>query len=177
MHRDCRSTEVDPSPRKSRWPNGTGHPRRALPGHRDPARPLHLVVLLAAAALLGGCAATAPVVYVKPGASPAQMARVERDTADCRRLAMASVGLNGRSAAALARDSGKGGAVGFVGTAVGAVVANSKDALNRAKAGAAAGATGVATKVLLEWNEPDKVHQGYVDRCMEDRGHDVLGWR
>ena len=30
---------------------------------------------------------------------------------------------------------------------------------------------------MLEWNEGDKVYQKYVENCLEDRGHEVLGWR
>jgi hypothetical protein len=42
---------------------------------------------------------------------------------------------------------------------------------------ASAGARGVAAKTLLEWNDPDKVFQEYVERCLDERGHEVLGWR
>jgi hypothetical protein len=132
------------------------------------------VALLAGVLLLGACATSAPVVY--PGAG-ANVAQVERDTEQCRRQATAAVGVNGRSAPATARDAGQAATVGFVAAAVGSLVAGSKEAWQRARGAAAGGATGMATKALLEWNEPDEVHQEYVERCMKRRGHDVLGWR
>jgi hypothetical protein len=42
---------------------------------------------------------------------------------------------------------------------------------------AAGGAAGVATKAALDRNMPDEVHEKHVERCMKDRGHEVLGWR
>jgi hypothetical protein len=132
------------------------------------------LAILSAALVLGACATSAPVVYPQASAAPA---RVALDTEQCRRQATEAVGLNGRDAGTLARDAGKAGTVGFVAGAVGSLVAGSKDAWNKARGAAAGGASGIATKVLLEWNEPDKVHQEFVERCMKRRGHDVLGWR
>jgi hypothetical protein len=31
--------------------------------------------------------------------------------------------------------------------------------------------------VLLTWNEPDRVHREFVDRCPHERGHTVIGRR
>jgi hypothetical protein len=132
------------------------------------------LAILSAALALGACATSAPVVYPKANAAPA---RVAADTEQCRRQATEAVGLNGRNAGSLAGDAGKAGAVAFAAAAVGGLVASSKDVWQRARGAAAGGATGIATKVLLDWNEPDKVHQEYVERCMKQRGHDVLGWR
>jgi hypothetical protein len=146
----------------------------------DPTRRLHRcpagqrLAMLASVLLLGACATTAPVVYPSAGADAA---RVARDTEQCRSQAAKAVGLNGRTAPGTARDAGQAATIGFAAAAVGSLVAGSKDAWQRARGAAAGGATGMATKVLLEWNEPDEVHQEYVERCMKRRGHDVLGWR
>ena len=127
--------------------------------------------------MLAGCATPQPVVYQKPQSGAAKSARVDKDVQDCRRLADTAVGLNSRSASSAAQSSARAGVIGFAATAAGALVAAGKDTWQRARAGAAAGATGIAAKTLLEWNDPDGVYQKYVERCMEDRGHDVLGWR
>ena len=140
-------------------------------------RLLRCGVALAAVTLLGGCATSQPVVYAKESAAAAKSERVSRDIAACRDRAETAVGLNGRNATQVAGASGRAGLIGFVGTAVGSVVAGSKDAWARARAGAAGGAAGIATKTLLEWNDPDDVYQEYVERCLAERGHDVLGWR
>jgi hypothetical protein len=36
---------------------------------------------------------------------------------------------------------------------------------------------GTLTAVALNWNEPDGVYRSYVDLCLKERGHKVLGWR
>jgi outer membrane lipoprotein SlyB len=141
------------------------------------ARRCGLAVSAATALVLAGCATPQPVVYQKTAASAAQQQRLAKDTQDCRRRAEAAVGLNARRADAAAQSAAKTGAIAFAATAVGGLVNASKDVWQRARVGAAGGATGAAVKTVLEWNDPDDVHQEYVERCMSERGHDVLGWR
>lgn len=136
-----------------------------------------LAISWVAAVVLAGCATPQPVVYQKGAANAIEQQRIAKDTHDCRRRAEAAVGLNARRAAAGTQVAAKTGAVAFAATAVAGLVGTSKDAWQRARAGAAGGATGAAVKVLLEWNDPDKVHEKYVERCMRERGHEVLGWR
>jgi outer membrane lipoprotein SlyB len=142
-----------------------------------PARRCVLALSATAALVLAGCATPQPVVYQKAATGAAQQQRVTKDTQECRRRAEAAVGLNARRADAAAQNAAKTGAIAFAATAVGSLVNASKDAWQRARVGAAGGATGAAVKTVLEWNDPDDVHQEYVERCMEERGHDVLGWR
>jgi hypothetical protein len=125
---------------------------------------------------LSGCASTAPVVYHDgPQVSNAQ--RIERDTESCRRLADNAVGLNDRRSGRLAESAAKGGVIGFAATAAAAMVAGAGDVWQTALAGATGGAAGVTAKTLLDWNQPDEAYRGYVERCLEKRGHHVVGWR
>lgn len=143
------------------------------------ARP-HRTGRLAIAALalaLSACANTAPVLYAKKTDGVALDPRARQDIADCSRLADARVGRNGLNGEKVARQAGAAGAVGFAATAVGSLVGGARQAWERARVAAAGGATGMAAKLLLEWNEGDDVYQGYVERCLASRGHDVLGWR
>jgi outer membrane lipoprotein SlyB len=117
------------------------------------------------------------VVYQKAAIGVDQQQRVAKDIDACRQRAEASVGLNARRADSAGRSAARTGAVAFASTAVAGLVSTSKDVWQRARAGAAAGATGAAVKTLLEWNDADDVNREYVERCMEERGHDVLGWR
>ena len=132
---------------------------------------------IGAVSFLTACATTQPVVYQKPNASAAAQQRAAADSLACRQQAEAAVGVNGRRASAVARSAGRTGAIGWASTAVAGLVGASQDVWKRARVGAAAGATGAVTKTLLEWNDPDDVHREYVERCMGERGHDVLGWR
>ena len=143
--------------------------------HVRPRWALRAALLWACAA--AGCATTSPVVYQTSKPTASQSQRLAKDVQACEQRASSAVGVNGRNATQAAQSSARVGAIGFAATAVGALVNSSRDAWQRARAGAAGGAAGVATKTLLEWNDPDKVYQEYVERCLDDRGHDVLGWR
>ena len=134
--------------------------------------------LVLASAALAGCATTlTPAVYQKNPRNGVPSQRLAKDIEQCRARAQQVVGLNGRTARSAAQDSGRTGVVGFAATAAAAIANASDDAMRRARAAAAAGITGVAVSTALEWNDPDGVHLEYVERCLEGRGHDVLGWR
>lgn len=135
------------------------------------------LALAALALALSACASTAPVLYSKKSDPLVLDERARKDIADCSRLADDRVGRNGLNGQKVARQAGAAGAVGFAATAVGSLVGGAREAWERARVAAAGGATGMATKLLLEWNEGDEVFQGYVERCLASRGHDVLGWR
>jgi hypothetical protein len=140
--------------------------------------PCRLAAAAALAVLLTGCASvTAPVVYVPPQAKPNTSERIATDLADCRRRAEAAVGVNGFSApestTQLARQSGKS----FVAEAASRLMFDAQSAWGRARGAAVGTAAGGLTSVALNWNEPDTVHRKYVDLCMKDQGHTVLGWR
>ncbi len=132
---------------------------------------------LLVAALLTGCATSNPVVYQRPGVDTATANRVAADTAQCRQQAEKAVGLNGRDGAGMARDSAQVAATGFVAATAASLAAGSRDVWQRARGAAAGGFAGMFTKAVMERNLPDDVHQEYVERCMKDRGHHVLGWR
>ncbi len=155
------------------------------PARAATVRRCHAVAALLVVAGLAGCASTQPVIYSKSSDSIALNDRTRADLAACSRLADERVGRNSMNAQPAAgggtqtvvQKVGATGAIAFVATAVGSVVGNSKNAWERARGAAAGGAAGMATKLLLEWNEGDKVYQRYVENCLEDRGHEVLGWR
>jgi hypothetical protein len=147
------------------------------PIHRGWRVALLLVLTLG----LTACASTQPVIYSKKTDSIALNERTQRDLSECSRQADQRVGRNGmkspQGTQKVAQKVGSTGAIAFVGTAVGSVVSNSRGAWERARGAAAGGAAGMATKLLLEWNEGDEVFQKYVEHCLESRGHEVLGWR
>lgn len=138
-------------------------------------RPAAVVVL---AALLTGCASlSAPVVYVPPKAPPAASDRIAADLADCRKRAEAAVGVNGVRAPALGTQLARKGTESFVKEAADRLMFSARSAWGRARGAAVGSVAGGLTGVALNWNEPDAVHRKYVDLCMKDQGHTVLGWR
>ncbi len=130
---------------------------------------------------LTACASTQPVIYSKKTDSIVLNERTRRDLGECSRRADVRVGRNGmkgtQGTKKVAQELGSTSAIAFVAAAAGSVVSHSKNAWERARGAAAGGAAGMATKLLLEWNEGDEVYQKYVENCLEDRGHEVLGWR
>ncbi len=146
-----------------------------------------LTAALALAALLTGCASTTqPVLYPTPvkadaGAEPKKQAerhaRVDGDMAQCRAAADEAVGLQRRSPQAGATQVARRGAVEFVDKAVESLVANARNGWERARGAGAGAMAGSVTAVLLNWNEPDGVYRSYVEQCLRERGHRVLGWR
>lgn len=141
----------------------------------------HMAAVVALALGLTACASTQPVIYSKKNDSIVPNERVQLDLRQCANLADERVGRNSIKGAgraqAVAQKVGSTGAIAFVATAVGSAVSRSKDVWQRARGAAAAGVAGMATKLLLESNEGDEVYQRYVEKCLEARGHDVLGWR
>jgi hypothetical protein len=143
---------------------------------RNRLSPLH-VALIAGALALAGCATTQPVVMNAGNSKPTASRQAEQAITACREAADRDVGRNGLQPSKVGKKVGKTAAVEFTDAAADTAIRKGNDVLRRATGAAAGGVAGVATKLLFEWNEPDKVHQKYVELCLEKRGHRVLGWR
>jgi outer membrane lipoprotein SlyB len=129
-----------------------------------------LVVL--ASTLLIGCA-TRPIVYPTEELRRSGAGAVREDTTACLAEAEAYVE-DGRVPEAAKRTAGGAVVGGAVGGAVGAV----RGSVGRgAAAGAAGGAAGTLAHTLWNWRDPDPVVKRYVERCLAERGYDVIGWR
>ena len=134
---------------------------------------------------LAGCASTGPgsgearpVLY--PNATlnrvgPAQ-GRLEADA--CMARAQAA-GLSPTQASGEAgRRAGEGAAVGGVASAVGALITGrgGPGALRAGAAGAAIGGSAGAVSGSFHGDRPNGVYRSFVQRCLGDRGFDVIGW-
>lgn len=130
-----------------------------------------LLTALAVVALVSGCT-TRPVVVANEQRPPAGGAAPQADIDAC--LAEAKQAVESGRATEVAQNTAEGAAVGgAVGAATGAVLGQGRGA----GAGAAGGAAGAFVRSMLRWREPDPVEKGYVNRCLRQRGYDVLGWR
>ncbi|PYM90569.1 MAG: cell envelope biogenesis protein OmpA [Candidatus Rokuibacteriota bacterium] len=139
-------------------------------------RPVRLTALAVVAGLaLGACARTqSPVLY--PNAKLQEMGKeqADQDIEACRKLADDWV----QSTAG--KDIAKGAAVGGAGgAAVGAVAGavSGRGAGTGAAVGAATGATAGAVHGAAKQTEPSPVYKQYVNRCLKERGYEVLGWQ
>lgn len=134
------------------------------------------VCLVAALALtLAGCArAQKPVLYPNVHLEDVGREQAERDIEACRARADEYV------QSTTAKDVGKGAAVGAAGgAAVGAVggAVSGRGAGTGAAVGAATGATAGAVRGAVKQTAPSPVYKQFVNRCLREKGYDVLGWQ
>ena len=140
---------------------------------------LHCNVLMAAAAgalLLGvaGCATQRHVLYPNAKYNQAGTEAAQRDIDDCIRMAE-SHGVTHSSGEKVARRGAEGAVIGgAAGAGAGAVRGNVGE---RAAAGAAAGAAGAAAHGAIHSGEPGQVYKGFVQRCLREKGYEVIGWK
>lgn len=143
-----------------------------MPRSRLRRRAPALVVLCA---LPLACAAR-PVVYSRLPGGPVEQAQLERDVDECRALARRHAGEGRAVAREAARSTVTGGAVGAATGAVAGAIWGS--AGRGAATGAAVGATsGLLGTLLRRAPGEDPVERRYVERCLTERGYDVIGWR
>ncbi len=137
------------------------------------ARLQSLCALMLFALALAACT-TRPVLYPNARGGSAGDPAAQAAIDECLALAKRDVG-SGANAGELAERTAQGGVVGGVtGGAVGAVVGS----VGRgAAAGAAGGAAHGLVRGLFEVRRPDSVARAYVERCLRERGYDILGWR
>ncbi len=132
--------------------------------------------LVAGVFLMSGaaCAAKRPVLYPNAQLEAVGAAAAQQDIDDCLRKAAAG-GYTSHAGGTVAGSTGVGAAAGgAVGAAMGAVV-------GRAGAGAAMGAAGGGTggliRGLFRSRDPDPMQQQFVNKCLQEKGYEVIGWQ
>lgn len=133
--------------------------------------------LLAVILLGAACAhSQSPVLYPNAKLKEAGKDQAEAEISACRSLADDYTS----SSAAKAKEIGKDTAVGGVGgAAVGAVggAVSGGGAGRGAAIGAAVGATAGAVTGTAKSVGPSQVYKNFVDRCLRERGYEVIGWQ
>jgi hypothetical protein len=140
-----------------------------------------MLILFALSSAAAACSPPRrPVLYPNAQVQRVGDAAAARDVEECMRLAEDyTSGRGGGSQVAkdAAKDSAVGAATGAaVGAAGGAIYGN-------AGRGAAAGAAGGATAGLLSRlfrggsAQPDPVYANFVNRCLQERGYEPIGWK
>jgi hypothetical protein len=145
--------------------------------------PRALIAAAALVATVAGCARIQkPVLYPNARLREVGPARAERDIEECRHLAAQHVrGTAGRD---IGREAAVGGVTaGAAGAAGGAVHGAMSGrgagpgAAIGAATGAAAGAAAGAVRGAVRQTEPSPVYKSFVNRCLKERGYDVVGWQ
>ena len=134
----------------------------------------HWIILFVGLSVTG-CSSPAPVLYPNAHLTRVGQATANRDIADCKAMAE-SYGASARkgSTAKVAKSTAIGGGAGAaMGAAGGAVVGS---AGRGAGVGAATGATGGLLRGLFKSGQTSRVHIKFVNKCLRDRGYEVIGW-
>jgi len=96
------------------------------------------------------------------------------DIDECMRLA-AEHGADSNSAGKVAKKTAAGAAFGAAtGAAVGAVLGH---AGRGAATGAAGGGAGGLIRGLFSSRDPDPIFRGFVEKCLQEKGYEKVGWR
>lgn len=129
----------------------------------------------AALIVLSGCATQRPVLYPNAKYNRVGPEVAQRDIDDCIRMAESHGISPGSGGEKVARRGAEGAVIGgAAGAGAGAVRGN----VGRgAGVGAAAGAAGAAAHGAVHSGEPGQVYKGFVQRCLREKGYDVIGWK
>jgi hypothetical protein len=131
--------------------------------------------VLAALLLIAGCAAPEPVLYPNDHLAYVGRDAAEEDIDDCQDMAESAGANKGEGSGEQAAGGAVvGGAVGGAAGAAGGAVVGS--AGRGAAVGAAAGAAGGLVRGLFKGPKPSSAYRNFVNRCLYDRGYEVVGW-
>ncbi|MFO0707739.1 MAG: glycine zipper family protein [Nitrospira sp.] len=135
----------------------------------------HTSAVFLGAMMLWGCTAPKPILYPNTYFRQVGEAAAERDIEECSALAKdagatPSQGKSGQ----VAGSTTAGGAIGSAAGAVGGAVVGHPG--RGAMVGAASGATGGFLRGLFRKSQPSSAYKQFVNRCLQDRGYEPVGW-
>ena len=141
-------------------------------------------VFLLALTGLAGCAATGPnspsarpVLYPNATLNRVGAAQGQVEVYGCISRAMAAGLTPDEKTNAVARRAGEGAATAGVASAVGALLTGrSSDVLRSGAIGAAVGGSAGAVSGAFHNDRPNGTYRQFVQRCLSERGFDVIGW-
>jgi uncharacterized protein YcfJ len=138
-------------------------------------RTVTLFITAMLAAGISGCASTPePKLYPNNHLKQVGSRAALRDISECKQLALTS-GVNEHKDGEVGRKAAGGAAIGgATGGAYGLVRGN---AAKRGLGGAAAGAAAGTVHGTMQSSETSPVFKNFVNRCLRNRGYDVIGWQ
>jgi outer membrane lipoprotein SlyB len=138
-----------------------------------------VLVLLAGCASNGAASASArPVLYPNATLNRVGDAQGRMEANACMSRAQAS-GLNPmQNTHEVGRRAGEGAAVAGVASAVGALITGrgSEGVFRAGAAGAAVGGSAGAVSGAFHNDRPNSVYRNFVQRCLGEKGFEVIGW-
>ena len=132
-----------------------------------------VLAVVVAAALCAACASPRPKFYPNEHYARVGDGHAQKDADEC--LAKAKAYIKEHPVEHAAKRAGWGAAVGAaMGAVVGLILGDFRGAI---ESGAAAGGVGGAAQGAAEGVRPDDLVRAYTDRCLDEKGYSVLGWR
>ena len=124
---------------------------------------------------LGGCSSAAkrPVFYPNSHIKQVGQAQAQRDTDECMALAD-SYGVSRTKDGEVGSKATAGALIGGVGAGAWGIVRG--DAAERALADAVAGGATGGVKGGIDSTRISPTFQRFVQRCLKERGYEVIGW-
>jgi hypothetical protein len=139
-------------------------------------RIIRLPLFLACTALAAGCASNArPVLYPNAHLKEVGDPRAQQDIAECTTLAENS-GAEAHDASRAARPAAQGAAVGAAVGGVGQAI-RGHSIVGGALAGGAIGGAAGGVRGAFKAGEVSPIHRNFVQRCLHERGYEVIGWK
>ena len=131
---------------------------------------------------LAGCASTGagssrPVLYPNAAYNRVGDVQAQNEVAACQSRASVA-GLRAEQGSQVAQRAGESAAVAGVASAVGALVfgRGTEGVLRSGVGGAAIGGAAGATQAAVRGGQPSSVYRSFVQRCLSEKGFDVIGW-
>ncbi|MEK7230701.1 MAG: hypothetical protein AAB115_01640 [Pseudomonadota bacterium] len=137
-------------------------------------RAMKMAIMLIVAGMIAGCATTQrPVLYPNAHLKRVGDATAQRDIDDCLRMAESS-GV-AKSDNKVLKRGGEGAAVGAAAAGVGTLIRGGSVG-EGAAAGAAVGGVAGAVHGAFR-SDLNPTYKNFVQRCLRERGYDVIGWQ
>jgi len=135
----------------------------------------NVVALCLLAVGLASCAAPKPILYPNQHYKEVGQEVAARDIDECSQMAKdAGATQSQGKAGQVAGNTAAGGAVGSAAGAVGGAVVGHPGP--GAMVGAASGATAGLLRGLFRRSPPSQTYKQFVQRCLNERGYDPVGW-
>lgn len=143
-----------------------------------------LMLCSLSAAVLVGCAASGPnspaakpVLYPNATLTRVGAAQGQVEASACMSRAVAAGLTPDEKNNAVARRAGEGAATAGVASAVGALLTGrGSDVLKAGAVGAAVGGSAGAVSGAFHNDKPNTTYRYFVQRCMSEKGFEVIGW-
>jgi outer membrane lipoprotein SlyB len=122
-----------------------------------------------------GCAQQRPVLYPNSHLAHVGNEKAQADIDACMHLAK-TYGAGGNKGKKIARDTAAGSAVGAVaGAAIGAVLGHNVG--RAAGVGAAGAGAATLTRKSIDSGKPEPLFRRFVEKCMNEKGYEIIGWQ